>query len=118
MTGFFLELTKWLVYLGAVGATTFPLAYALRYPTRGKWFRSAIGRALMTKAVGVMLLFDLSAVQILYPFALPAWASCLIVALVVAGINYQCAVLLRTQAEVRRGHDPHNDLITTEDPSQ
>jgi hypothetical protein len=40
----------------APAATLFPLLYGLTTP----WWRSLIGRALMTKAVGLALLIDIS----------------------------------------------------------
>lgn len=56
-----------LIFLAAPPATMFPIVYATR-----PWHATLIGRALMTKAIGLALLIDISIVyQLLgddYPF--------------------------------------------------
>lgn len=48
---------KWLVTLTIPVAVLYPLVYGLRAP----WWRSAIGRALMIKALGLLMLLLFSA---------------------------------------------------------
>lgn len=52
-----LRIAPWLVYAMVIPATGFPALYLSFY----KWYKNPIGRALMTKAIGLALLIDISA---------------------------------------------------------
>lgn len=81
-----------LIVLAAPAATCFPIVYAFR-----PWRDSLIGRALMTKAVGVALLIDLSiAYQILgdnYPGR--DYVRLGVYSLIVIGIWFQFIAMIR-----------------------
>ena len=91
-----------LVVAAAPAATAFPLWYGLTAP----WWRSLIGRALMTKAVGLALLIDIS---ILYKFlgddyALRDVVRLTVYALITVGVWMQFSALLLEQHRARRDH--------------
>lgn len=75
-----------LIFVAAPPATMFPIVYAFR-----PWRRTLIGRALMTKAVGLALLIDISIIyQVLgddYPYRNVVRVA--VYALVVTGIWVQ-----------------------------
>lgn len=77
-----------------VPATGFPLLYSTFF----RWWRNPIGRALMTKAIGLALLVDLSVVPIIlgHPdYEYPAWVQVFVFVFVCAGLWYQFIVFLR-----------------------
>lgn len=79
------------VTLGAIPATVYPLAYARR-----PWRESQIGRGVMLVSVSLALLFDVPLVGFWFPFPGYDYLYAAIVTLVVVGVTYHCAVLLRT----------------------
>ena len=97
---------KWTIYVSTIPAVAFPILYAFR-----PWWRSPIGRALMTKGVGIALLFGMSTAQILDLYVMRPWMQAWIYLLVGVGVTFQLLVLLatprdrtRTQYEAR-DHD-------------
>lgn len=93
------DIAPWQVYAMVIPATGFPLLYLTFY----KWYASALGRALMTHAVGLLLLIDFSAY-----FAMTkgqyGWASevqNLIFLIVLIGLWYEFIVFLK----IRLGKD-------------
>lgn len=82
-----------LVALAAPPATLFPFVYATR-----PWYRSLLGRALMTKAIGIALLIDIS---LLYnwlgdDYALRDVVRLTVYSLITCGVWFQFIALVRT----------------------
>lgn len=92
-----------LIFIAAPPVTMFPIVYAFR-----PWRESLIGRALMTKAIGLALLIDISiAYQLLgddYPFRNVVRVA--VYALVVTGIWFQFIAMVRApHLAPSRDHD-------------
>lgn len=84
-----------LVLLAAIPATGFPLVYGVTSP----WHRSRVGRALMTKACGLMLLIDISLVYMIFGDDYP-WRDVVrltVYVFVTVGLWYQFYALLRAK---------------------
>lgn len=96
-----LTVAEWTVYAALPAANGFVIVYGFTRP----WYRSQIGRALMTKALGVAALFDLSAYAQVTKVQLPIRLSLMVVALVVVGIWYQFIVLALTPRDKPRRGD-------------
>lgn len=92
-----MRIGEWLVYGSLPAANGFVLVYGLTRP----WYLSQIGRALMTKALGVAALFDLSAFAQMSHVTIPLRLTVIVVGLIVAGIWYQFLVMLRTPRDKR-----------------
>lgn len=86
------HIAEWSVYACLPAANGFLLWYGTTRP----WYRSQIGRALMTKAFGVAALFDLSAVAHAFAWQVPAEVAVLVIGTVVIGVWYQFLVLCFT----------------------
>ena len=82
-----------LIATAAIPATGFPLVYAFR-PWRKTW----LGRALMTKAIGMMLLIDISLAYRLFGDDYPGRdvVRLTVYAFVIVGLWGQFLVLLST----------------------
>jgi predicted MFS family arabinose efflux permease len=93
------------VHLGAVPATIFPLAYS-----RSPWRSTDVGKALMLKGTSVALLFDVPIVGFYWPFPGYDVIYAAIVTLVVIGVTYQCAVMLRIQRQGRHYATPDGEF--------
>lgn len=87
-----LKLAEWTIYASLPAANGFVLMYGFTRP----WYQSQIGRALMTKALGVAALFDLSAFAQITHVQLPLRLSLFVIVLVVAGVWYQFLVMATT----------------------
>lgn len=88
------------VVAGVIPATLFPILYA-----RGPWRRSFVGRALMTKAIGIALLIDFAVVSHFTPWDTPTAVAVLVYGLVVGGVWLQFLALIVVRYRSRR--DPH-----------
>ena len=94
------DLALYMVFAMAPAATAFPLLYGLTSP----WWRSLVGRALMTKAVGLALLIDIS---IVYQFLGDDYAArnavrFAVFGFILAGVWLQFFALLREKWKARR----------------
>lgn len=78
----------------------FPVLYAF-----SPWYGSAVGRALMTLAVGLMLLVDFAVFYRFVPGPTPDWLRVIVYGIITAGLYYQFAVLVRYQFRRRRDSD-------------
>lgn len=92
--------SDWMMFGMVIPATGFPLLYLTFY----HWHRKPIGRALMTKAVGMLLLIDFSVF-----FALTndqwGWAAeiqFIVFAVILLGLWYQFIVFLKIKRESDR----------------
>lgn len=85
-----------LIFAAAPPATMFPIVYAFR-----PWRSSMIGRALMTKAIGLALLIDISIAYIVMgdDYAFRDLVRVLVYGVIVVGIYYQFIAMVRA---------PHN----------
>lgn len=85
-----------MIATAAIPATGFPLVYAFR-PWRKTW----LGRALMTKALGMMLLIDISLAYRLFGDEYPGRdiVRLTVYALVITGLWGQFLVLLSTSRQ-------------------
>lgn len=88
---------KWTIYVSTVPAVAFPILYAFR-----PWWRSPIGRALMTKGVGIALLFGMSTMQLIDLYVMRPWMQAWIYLLVGVGITFQALVLVTTPRDRTR----------------
>lgn len=92
-----------LIVAAAPAATLFPIVYGFSSP----WWRTLIGRALVTKAVGLALLIDISiAYQILgdqYPGRDAVRLS--VYALITAGVWMQFSALMVEKWRARKSRD-------------
>lgn len=83
----------WQVYAMVIPATLFPILYLTFY----RWYLNPLGRALMTLAVGMLLLIDMSAYFNItkgeYGWALEVQA--IIFTVVLVGLWYQFIVFLK-----------------------
>lgn len=89
-----------LVIAMAPAATAFPIVYGLTSP----WYRSLVGRALMTKAVGLAALIDIS---IVYEFMGDDYPGrdavrLTVFSLILAGVWLQFAALMVEKYRARR----------------
>lgn len=88
-----------LVVVAAVPANLFPLAYGLGSP----WYRSPLGRALMTQSTGIALLIDVTMLRyVLGDYPGRDAIRIAIYGLVTAGLYLQFVALLKTQRTRRR----------------
>jgi hypothetical protein len=78
------ELTIYVIYYGALVANAYPILYAIRSP----WRSSNVGRALMTKAVAIAALFDISIVNLWWaPYPGYRWVYLAVVTFVAIAIT-------------------------------
>jgi hypothetical protein len=70
---------------------------------RRPWWRAWVGRALMTKSVGLMLLLDLAVVGYHVHYTYPQWVGLLVYGVIALGITGQLVVLLAVRN--RRGDE-------------
>jgi hypothetical protein len=105
------ELTLRLIEVAAPGQTLFVLLYGLGSP----WWRSPTGRAIFTKGLSLMLIFDV-AIAAYYIANLPDWIGTVVVAITTVGVYLQLGALIheRRRAGVDRfgrneRHDRHSD---------
>lgn len=89
-----------LVFLAVIPATAFPILYGFR----SAWWIHPIGRALMTKAIGMALLIDITVIYALFGDEYPGrhLVRAIVYTLIVAGLYYQTAVLISIQRAARR----------------
>lgn len=79
---------SWIV--GAVGQTAFVLLYAVV-----PWWRDYVGRALFFKSLGLMVLLDVTVIDILIDYAAEDAVTVGLYWLVVVGICWQLGALVR-----------------------
>lgn len=81
-----------LIVIAAPPATMFPIVYAFR-----PWHQSLIGRALMTKSIGIALLIDISLAYRFLGDDYPArdYVRIGVYALIAAGIWFQFIAMVR-----------------------
>jgi hypothetical protein len=101
MTG----VTLWLFHAMTLGEVAFVVLYAVT--VRGQygsvpWWRSDIGRALMTISVGLALVLILSEVGYWTNYLAPEWLTTAGFALIVVGIYERLIVFGRIAREGRR----------------
>lgn len=106
---FHASLVDWeirLVYAAAIPQTLFVLGYGFLNP----WWRSAVGRALWTKALSLALLLDLTVFAEIfgYDYPLREQITLGIVALIAAGAWMQ--FLAWTASKYRVVEDPHDSF--------
>lgn len=90
--------TELLVFASLPAANGFPLVYGLLQP----WWRSQVGRALLTKATGLAIILNLTAaVYIFGDYWIRPYVRAAAFTLVVVGIWYQFLVFAPT---IWRGH--------------
>jgi hypothetical protein len=94
------DLAVLMVIAMAPAATAFPIVYGLTSP----WWRSLVGRALMTKAVGLALLIDIS---IAYEFLGDDYAArnavrFTVFGFILTGVWLQFFALLREKWKARK----------------
>lgn len=91
-----------LIVAGAIPANLFPIFYGFRAP----WWRSLLGRALITKATGLALLVDFSLLfSIFGDYTYRDEARVVVYTIIVAGLWLQFIALLRTQRRKRIGRE-------------
>jgi hypothetical protein len=89
-----------LLVLAAPAANCFPVVYAFR-----PWRSSQIGRALMTKAVGLAIFIDVALLALVFPdYPLRPQIRVVAFSLVVVGIWYQFIAMARASHQ-RSGGD-------------
>jgi len=83
-----------------VPATCFPLLYLTFY----RWYAQPIGRALMTKAIGLALLVDISVAYMVLGDDYPGreYVRLVVYSLILVGLWYQFIVFLRIKRDTRR----------------
>jgi hypothetical protein len=83
-----------LVLLMAPPATLFPILYAFR-----PWYRSLIGRALMTHSVGLALLIDISLLYKAFGDDYPGRdiVRLAVYSVILVGVTGQCIALIRSR---------------------
>ena len=99
---------------GTIPATGFPIVYAF-----APWRKSRVGRALMTKAVGIALLIDLSMWGWVTPWDVPDWVVITVFAIVVGGVWMQFLALVRVQLSRSKRYDgipPYQPKHRADDP--
>lgn len=81
-----------LVIVGILPATLFPILYARWFP----FWKSTLGRALMTKAVGMALLVDISVLYLIFgdDYFLRELVRLVVFTLVVGGMYWQLAAII------------------------
>lgn len=89
-----------IVFAGVIPATLFPILYG-----RSPWRRSKVGRALMTKAVGIALLIDFSVLYVLLGRDAPGWLRVVVYGLVITGVWMQFVALVRVRYRGRTDFD-------------
>ena len=97
---------KWLVYVATAGQLAFVLLYGVG--SWNTWRREPIGRALMTKSVGLAMILALTSARYLfgdYPYRAQALMICF--GIVVVGIYWQLIVF--TRIRWRRSHSKDED---------
>lgn len=89
-----------LILVAAPAATAFPIVYGLTSP----WYRSLLGRALMTKAVGLALLIDISLIYqwLGDDYFLRNVVRLTVYSLIAAGVWMQCTALVVEKVRARR----------------
>jgi len=87
-----------LVLCMAPPATLFPILYAFR-----PWWRSLIGRALMTHSVGLALLIDISLAYKAFGDDYPGrdFVRLAVYSLILLGVTFQCVALIRSRGTKR-----------------
>jgi hypothetical protein len=93
-------IVKWLVYLTAPAQTAFILLYGFGSP----WWRTLLGRALFTKALGLALLLDLALLFQVYEgsYAYRDAARLSVFSLIALGAWLQLAALIKERVETYR----------------
>lgn len=88
------------LYIVVVGCLTLPLAvaYPLLY-SRLPWKKSLLGRALMTKARSVALLYIVGILNIFWPLPFHGYLMSLVTTYLFVGIGFQLIVMIRVQNE-------------------
>lgn len=100
----------WLVVAMTPAATLFPLLYLTFY----RWYKNPVGRALMTKAVGLALLIDVS---VWFQFMGENVTSyheeiqTLIFLLILAGLWYQLTVFIKIKVQAKQQEKDLHDGI-------
>lgn len=89
----------WLVVAMMIPATGFPLLYLTFY----RWWAQPIGRALMTKAIGLGLLVDISVLYQVFGDDYPGrdFVRIIVYALILVGLWYQFIVFIRIRKDTR-----------------
>lgn len=83
-----------ILYVAAVHLVAVPVnAYPIRYHILFPWRQTAAGRALMTKAVALALLFDVAIIGYWHPFPGYLWLMVGIVAFIGVAVSRQWALL-------------------------
>lgn len=100
------EIAIWLVRIGAVTQTTFVFLYGGFSP----WWRNRVGRALFTKALGLMLLLDLSLINeaVGRPYPYMEQVVIAVIGLVTLGSLMQLSALL-----IEKVHPTEKDAFGT-----
>lgn len=94
-----------LILLAAPAATLYPLLFCLTAPWRGAgaWWRSPIGRALMTKAMGLALLIDLALLhRVVEPYPGQEAVRLVVFSLIVAGVWMALGALIYEKHKASR----------------
>lgn len=103
------------IYIVVVGCMTLPLAvaYPLLY-SRLPWKKSLLGRALMTKARSVALLYVVGMVNIFWPLPFHGYLMALVTTYLFVGIGFQLIVMIRVQNEgnIRRRRRRESENVT------
>lgn len=88
------------VFAMAVPATAFPILYSAFFP----WWKSPLGRALMTKATGLCLLIDASVLYAVFgdDYPLREQVRFLTFSLVLIGMCYQSLVIIKIKVQAKR----------------
>lgn len=107
-----------LIFIAAPPATLFPILYAAWFP----FWKNTLGRALMTKAVGVALLMDLAVAYFLFgdDYALREAARVMTYGLIAAGLWWQLWSIVKIRLEDWRcrkqpGAHSAEDLLAEDD---
>ena len=102
-----------LVLAAAPAQTLFPIIYGVSSP----WYRSLLGRALMTKAVALALLIDISLVYnwLGDDYAARDVVRLTVFALIAAGAWMQLAALILEKYHGRRGQVADDRFSATDD---
>lgn len=95
------------VFLMIIPATAFPILYACFFP----WYRTGLGQALMTKAVGLALLIDVSVVYLIFgdDYFLREHVRFCVYTLILIGLWYQMVMIIKIKIDSARTKEAKGD---------
>lgn len=97
------------LFLMLAPANLFPILYTAFFP----WWQSPLGRALFTKALGLMLLIDISVLYQLFGdnYDLREQVRFIVFTLVLLGMSYQLVVIIKIKLQARGRREDGRDAV-------